>query len=71
MQTLEFEDPLLSKLHHLRLPTVTNLVGCSERTWLRWVKNNQAPRPVRLGPGVVVWRLLDLQAWLENKGVDA
>lgn len=71
MQILELEDPLLSKLQHLRLPAVANLVGCSERTWLRWVKNNEAPKPVRLGPAVIVWRATDLQNWLEKKGVQA
>lgn len=69
MQILE--DPMLSKLQHFRLPVVANLVGCSERTWLRWVKNKEAPKPVRLGPGVVAWRALDIQNWLEKKGVVA
>lgn len=71
MQTLKLADPPLSKLQHLRLPMVASLVGCSERTWLRWVKNDQAPRAVRLGAGVVVWRVTDLQNWLEKKGMEA
>lgn len=65
------KNPDLLSLTHLRLPQVAGLISCSQRTWLRWVKQKNAPPPVRLGPGVVVWRVRDIQKWLDKKGVES
>ena len=51
----------------VRLDQLVDLLNVGERTWLRWVKNGQAPRPIRLGPRAVAWRLSQLESWLEQK----
>lgn len=57
----------LIDLKHLRVGEVLELVGVAERTWLRWVKEGAAPKPVRLGERAVAWRLSDLREWLESR----
>jgi len=57
----------LKQIKHLRVDQVIDALGIGERTWLRWVKQGQAPGAIRLGPGVVAWRLADVQAWLDSR----
>ena len=33
-------------------------------TLQRWIKNNQFPKPIRLGPNSVAWRLSAIEKWL-------
>lgn len=66
-QGLDQDHSEINQYRHIRLPGVVDIVGCSSRCWLRWVKQGQAPGAVRLGPGVVAWRLKDVVAWLESK----
>lgn len=56
-------------LVHLRIKSVINIVPVSERTWLRWVEEGNAPAPVRLGKMSVAWKLMDIQAWLAARPV--
>jgi prophage regulatory protein len=33
----------------------------------RWVKSNKFPKPIKLGPQVVVWELAEIEAFINNK----
>ena len=66
-EEFEFGDGIEQLIRHVRLAEVVKLVSCSDRTWLRWVKLGRAPGAVRLGPGVVAWRLKDVRAWLDSR----
>lgn len=57
----------LAMLRHVRLDEVAGLMGCGQRTWLRWVAAGKAPRPIHLGERVVAWRVHDLEHWLDQK----
>jgi len=37
----------------------------------RWVRRDQFPQPVKLSPGCTRWRLSDVKAWEESRGVAA
>jgi len=38
----------------------------SRTTWWRWIKEGQAPQPVRIGQRMVAWRQSDLLAWQQQ-----
>jgi prophage regulatory protein len=47
-------------LTFLRERQVLARIPVSRATWWRWVKDGRAPKPVRLGPGIVAWRASDI-----------
>ncbi|WP_419927210.1 helix-turn-helix transcriptional regulator [Candidatus Poriferisocius sp.] len=49
-------------------------LGISQATLWRWARghgHSDFPRPLRLSPGVTVWRIADLEAWLERRAETA
>jgi prophage regulatory protein len=42
------------------------IVPVCRSTWLAWVKTKKAPQPIRLSPGVTVWRYSDVAAFAES-----
>lgn len=45
------------------------LIGVSAQTIWKWVKNNQFPQPIKLGTNITVWRLTEINSWMEEKGL--
>lgn len=43
-------------------------IGVSTDTIRRWGRQGFGPRPVRLGPRAVRYRLSDVEAWIEQRG---
>ena len=37
-------------------------IPCCAATWWNWVKTGKAPKPVRLGSRMTVWRAEDIRA---------
>ena len=35
----------------------------------KWVKEGKFPQPIKLSERVTVWRLADVQEWLDSKGL--
>lgn len=48
----------------VRLPAVLAVVPVSRATWLAWVHNGKAPKPVKIGPRAVAWRVEDVRAFV-------
>jgi predicted DNA-binding transcriptional regulator AlpA len=44
----------------------TGVLSISAATWWDWVKRGKAPQPIKLSPGVTVWRLADVMAFAES-----
>lgn len=44
----------------------TGLIPVSDSTWWAWVKAGKAPAPIKLSPGVTVWRAADVLAFAES-----
>ena len=36
-------------------------------TLKRWIENNQFPKPIRLGPNSVAWRISAIEKWLASR----
>ena len=45
----------------VRLPTVLKVFPVSKSTWWAGVKSDLYPKPVKLGPKIVAWRVKDIR----------
>lgn len=45
-------------------PTKVGILPVSKPTIWRWVSEGRFPAPVKLGPKVTAWRLVDVQAFM-------
>lgn len=52
-------------------PASKGLIGVSDKTIRGWVKRGEFPAPIKLSESVTVWRLSDVQAWMQSKGLEA
>jgi predicted DNA-binding transcriptional regulator AlpA len=43
------------------------LLPVSRATIWRWVRKNKFPQPIRLSSATCVWRLADIERWLEQR----
>ncbi|GGI76251.1 hypothetical protein GCM10007973_11340 [Polymorphobacter multimanifer] len=44
----------------LRLPEVLRLIPVGKSSWWAGVKSGRYPQPIKLGPGITVWRIADI-----------
>ena len=54
----------LPEVGYVRLPTVLSVIPISKSTWWTWVASGKAPKPLKLSPGVTVWRAEDIRELL-------
>jgi predicted DNA-binding transcriptional regulator AlpA len=47
-------------------PPIPAIIPVSRSTWLEGVKTGRYPRPVKLGPRVVAWRVSEIRDLIEN-----
>ncbi|MFC2994289.1 helix-turn-helix transcriptional regulator [Acinetobacter sichuanensis] len=52
-------------------PASQGLIGVSDKTIWQWVKRGEFPPPIKLTDSVTVWRLSEIQAWMQSKGLGA
>ena len=57
----------MSEKKLLRLPQVMELTAAARSTIWKWVKEGEFPQPVKLSPRVTVWRLSEIEEWIESK----
>lgn len=41
------------------------ILGVSKSTLWRWIQQNHFPAPLKLGPNISVWRMSEVQAWMD------
>ena len=51
----------------MRRPEVLETVGIAVSTLYDWVASGRFPRPIRLGPKAVGWRVTDIDQWLAER----
>lgn len=54
-------------MHVLRLPVVSELTGLPRSTVYLYMKNNQFPKPVKLGARSVGWIKEEVIEWLRQR----
>lgn len=52
-------------------PASQGLIGVSDKTIWLWVKQGKFPTPIRLAENITVWRLSDVQSWMQSKGLES
>jgi len=48
-------------------PNRTSVLDISLSTLWRYVKDGRFPSPIRLSPGVVVWKVGDVRKWINER----
>jgi prophage regulatory protein len=51
----------LPDIGYVRIDTVLSVIPVSKSTWWAWVASGKAPQPLKLSPGVTVWRAEDIR----------
>ena len=46
------------------------IIPVSRSTWWAGVKTGIFPKPIKLSPGVTVWRVEDIRSFIERNGVE-
>jgi prophage regulatory protein len=59
-------DASLPDIGYIRLPKVLSVIPVSKSTWWTWVASGRAPQPVKLSPGVTVWRVEDIRQLIKR-----
>lgn len=49
--------------NYLNIQEVSAVLKVSRSTLWRWIKEGLFPKPIRLGPKAVRWKVSDLAAW--------
>lgn len=52
-------------------PASKGMISVSDKTIWQWVKNGDFPAPIKLSGSVTVWRLSDVQIWMQSQGLEA
>jgi predicted DNA-binding transcriptional regulator AlpA len=50
---------------------VPGLIPVSATTWWTWVREGKAPKPLKLSPGLTVWRVEEIRAFMADLAVRA
>lgn len=50
-------------------PKRVGLLPVSEKTIWTWVKQGKFPQPIKMSGNVTVWRMSEVQAWLEQQAI--
>lgn len=51
----------------LRLPEVEKRVGARKPTVYRWIKENDFPKPIRIGVRAVGWIEHEINGWIRSR----
>jgi len=58
-------SPILPETGYLRLPRVLALFPVSRSTWWAGVRARRYPQPVKLGPRITAWSVVDIRRLLD------
>jgi len=59
-----------SKAQYIRQAEVARMLGVSDATVMRWRLSGNLPPAVRLSDNTIVWKLAEIELWLESKRED-
>jgi len=52
-------------------PERIGLLPVSEKTIWTWVKQGKFPQPIKMSDNVTVWRMSEVQAWIDAQATNA
>ncbi|WP_161985166.1 AlpA family phage regulatory protein [Agarivorans sp. Toyoura001] len=66
MENFSCQNVSSSSLQFVRASDLTSYLGISRSTLWRWCSSGKFPKPIPLGPRVVVWRLKDITTFFDS-----
>jgi len=69
MPTNSAETPLTQLIRQSEL--IPAVIPISNTTLWRWIKNNQFPKPLKLGSNIVAWKRCDVDDWIASRTTTA
>jgi len=57
------ETVMPSEIYYREKQVLALFAPVHRSTWWRWIREGNAPAPVRMGQRIVVWRKSDLELW--------
>jgi len=55
---------------YLRINEVVEMLSVSKSTVWAWVKESKFPKPIKLSEFVTVWKLSDIEEWVQQKEIN-
>ena len=55
---------------YLRINEVVEMLSVGKSTVWAWVKESKFPRPIKLSEYVTVWKLSDIEEWVQKKEIN-
>lgn len=52
---------------YMRIDEVIQMLSVGKSTVWAWVKDDKFPKPIKLSEYVTVWKLSDIQEWVQQK----
>lgn len=65
---MSIQSQQLPEVGFVRLPLVLSLIPVSRSGWWAGIRAGRFPQPIKLSPGVTVWRVEDIRATIERLG---
>ncbi len=50
----------------MRLPQILEIIPVSKSTWWAGVKTGRFPQPIKLSPGITVWKSDDIYTYISD-----
>ena len=58
------------KEQYLRVNDVVKMLSVGKSTVLAWVRESKFPKPIKLSEYVTVWKLSDIEEWVQHKEIN-
>ena len=55
---------------YLRINEVVEMLSVGKSTVWEWVKESKFPKPIKLSEHVTVWKLSDIEEWVQHKEIN-
>jgi len=55
---------------YLRINEVVEMLSDGKSTVWAWVKESKFPKPIKLSEYVTVWKLSDIEEWVQKKEIN-
>ncbi len=65
---VEIQILTLPETGFLRIKDVLRFIPIKKPTWWKWVRTGKAPKGIKFGPNITVWRAEDIRELVQRLG---
>lgn len=55
----------------VRINQILSVIPVSDTTWWRWIQEGKAPKGLKLGPAITVWKAEEIREFIKRLGEEA